>query len=82
MSIPENKTLNNHNNSILKLKNIKSGICDGDYIKKLVADKEESNKNKTNSNQDIILLFAFYYDDIEVVNAIGSSRTKHKLGNF
>ena len=81
LSIPENNTLNKHNNTILKLKNIKSEICDGEFIKKLVKEKEDSNKAKNSGNEKTILLFSFYYDDIEVVNAIGSSRTKHKLGN-
>jgi hypothetical protein len=27
-------------------------------------------------------MLAFYYDDIEIVNPIGNSRKKHKLGNF
>ena len=44
--------------------------------------KEDSNGSKNSNNESIILLFALYYDDIEVVNAIGSSRTKHKLGKL
>lgn len=63
------------------MKNIKSNIADGEYIKKLVGEKEDSNKANKSSNEKTILLFSFYYDDIEVVNAIGASRTKHKLGN-
>jgi hypothetical protein len=82
LALPENNTLNNYNNAILKSKNIKSEICDGEFIKKLIKDKEESNKAKNLCVEKIILLFSFYYDDIEVVNAIGSSRTKHKLGNY
>ncbi len=82
LSIPENNTLNNHNNKVLNLKNIKSEISDGEYIKKLVKNKEDSNGSKNSNNESIILLFALYYDDIEVVNAIGSSRTKHKLGKL
>lgn len=31
---------------------------------------------------DKTLYFALYYDDIEIVNPIGSSTKKHKLGNL
>jgi hypothetical protein len=82
LSIPENNSLDNHNNTILKSKNIKSNISDGEYIKKLVKEKEDSNNTNNSTNEKTILLFSFYYDDIEVVNAIGASRTKHKLGNL
>lgn len=32
--------------------------------------------------QKDILCFMIYYDDLEVVNAIGNSTKKHKLGTF
>ena len=78
LSLPENKILNKHN-EILKCKKINSEICEGEYIQKQIKQKQEINSNKPNIQKDI-LLFAFYYDDIEVVNAIGASRKKHKLG--
>ena len=69
----------NKHNEILKCKKINSEICEGEYIQKQIKQKQEINSNKPNIQKDI-LLFAFYYDDIEVVNAIGASRKKHKLG--
>jgi hypothetical protein len=79
LSIPETKILNNNNK--LYARNIYSEISDGEYIKKLVNEKKEMNKQCGSKNESDILLLAMYYDDIEVVNAIGNSRKKHKLGN-
>ena len=48
---------------------IKTDIFDGNYIK----DKLNNKKNKKQ------LVFLIYCDDIELVNPIGSNRTKHKI---
>ena len=44
--------------------------------KKMISESLEKNLNSTP------LMIALYYDDIEIVNPIGNSRKKHKLGVF
>ena len=65
---------NQNNRKLLLSKSIKSNVADGSYIKTRA--NIDSNKEKE------IIMLAFYYDDIEIVNPIGNSRKKHKLGNF
>ena len=48
-------------------KNFKNDIFDGSYVQNL---------NKTSTDRLAILL---YTDELELTNAVGSSRTKHKL---
>ena len=48
---------------------IKTDIFDGNYIKNKLS-------HKKNKHQ---LVFLIYCDDVELVNPIGSNRTKHKL---
>jgi hypothetical protein len=80
LSLQETVVFDKENNIILENKKIYSNITDGSYVKKLIADKKLSNSFLNNKNEKTILNFAMYYDDIEVVNAIGVSRKKHKLG--
>lgn len=80
MSLPETSVIDNENNEVLRNKNIYSNVSDGTYVKKIIDDKKEKNNLSGSLNEKVILLFAMYYDDIEVVNAIGNSRKKHKLG--
>ena len=65
---------------MLEAKKIYSNVTDGTYVKKLIEEKKKSNLAELSINEKIILNFALYYDDIEVVNAIGNSKKKHKLG--
>ncbi len=37
-------------------------------------------QNRQQNYDENILYFMMYYDDLEIVNAIGSSTKKHKLG--
>ena len=37
---------------------------------------------KSKKKEQRLLNIALYYDDIEVVNPIGNSRKKHKLGKY
>ncbi len=80
LSLPETSVIDNENNEVLRNKNIYSNVSDGTYVKKIIDDKKEKNNLSGSLNEKVILLFAMYYDDIEVVNAIGNSRKKHKLG--
>ncbi len=88
LSIPESKFIDVANNSlsILASRNIKSNLNDGNYIKEVIRDQFEKRCKLTlDSNiktADKTLYFGLYYDDIEVVNPIGSSTKKHKLGKF
>ena len=43
-------------------------FCDGVFTKKII------------TTDEITLLLAFYYDDLEVANPLGSRRGTHKLG--
>ena len=88
LSIPETEQLDidrSHLN-ILRTRNIKSNLNDGlfiqDAIKKQLENRVHTQTSQTLSVQESTLYFALYYDDIEIVNAIGSSRTKHKLGKL
>jgi hypothetical protein len=63
--IPETEKLEYSGNS----GDIKTNVFDGDYIDKKL--KSQPNKNQ--------LVFAIYCDDLEIVNPIGSHRTKHKI---
>ena len=63
--IPQNVKLNFSNN----LTSFKTDIFDGKYIQDIIDSK--SNKNQ--------LVFLIYCDDLELVNPIGSQRTKHKI---
>ena len=70
--------------NILISKNIKSNLSDGAYIKEAIRvhklNRQEENNSITVSERT--LYFALYYDDVEVVNPIGSSTKKHKLGKI
>ena len=66
----------------MEKKKIFSNISDGTYVRKLIEDKKIKNNLSNSTNEKVILNIAMYYDDIEVVNAIGNSRKKHKLGIF
>lgn len=56
-------------------------VMNGNRIRELI--KNKLNVIKSNKNlESKPLMIALYYDDIEVVNAIGNSRKKHKLGVF
>lgn len=50
----------------------------GEYIKKTM--NELNAKSMRLNNENEIISVVLYYDDIEVVNPIGNSRKKHKLG--
>ena len=80
LSLPETSLLDNENSDFLTKKGIYSNVSDGTYVKKVIEDKKQKNLLSGSLNEKVILLFAMYYDDIEVVNAIGNSRKKHKLG--
>ena len=82
LSLPENREKDVYKDQLLKSKKIYSEITDGKYVKTLIENKMRENEKKKSTNEKEILMFVFYYDDIEVVNAIGASRKKHKIGNF
>jgi hypothetical protein len=73
LQMPENKDMLNSETSLPR-NDYSSDIGDGEYIKKL--------KNQNVQLHKPYLLFGLYYDDIEVVNAIGASRKSHKLGKY
>ena len=83
LAIPELNVYNRQpSNQLLSSKNIYSEITQGEYVKNLIENKKSKNKYENSLNEEEILTFAMYYDDIEVVNAIGNSRKKHKLGYY
>ena len=45
-------------------------------------DSPEYRSNELFSQDDTALQIMLYYDDLEVCNPLGSSKTKHKLGNI
>ena len=88
LSIPETEQLDFDRThlDILRSMNIKSNLNDGVFIQDAIKKQMENRVHPQTSQgvtvQESTLYFALYYDDIEIVNAIGSSRTKHKLGEF
>ena len=62
-NIPETINLSVNRND----SNLKQDIFNGNYVKKIL---------KSNSDK---LVLAIYCDELEFTNAVGSSRTKHKL---
>ena len=60
-------------------KGIKFNIQHGEYIERKI---EELKERCNLEDQKELLGFVLYYDDLEVVNAIGNQRKKHKLGTF
>jgi hypothetical protein len=71
--------------SILRSKNIKSNISDGTFIQDSICEQAEIRDHVRREDciePEFTLLFALYYDDVEIVNAIGSAKKKHKLGKF
>ena len=44
-------------------------VCDGEFV-----------KSHCGTSTDHHLLLAFYYDEVEVANPLGSRRGTHKLG--
>jgi len=81
LSNPETESIgfNTEDFNILKALNIKSNISDGTYIQRVIRNQaEQSGINGTDCKAT--LCFALYYDDIEIVNPIGSAKKKHKLG--
>ncbi len=85
LATPETKRLEEVDLNILRSKNIKCNLNDGTYIqeaiRKLTLRLQLRMPVDSTRHSDTILYFALYYDDIEIVNAIGASRKKHKLGN-
>jgi len=81
----ENRQFGESDHNILRSKNIKCYLNDGVYIqdaiRRLTLRLQLQEPVQNAKHSDTILYFALYYDDIEIVNAIGSSRKKHKLGN-
>jgi len=88
LSIPETEFIGESNESlsILASRNIKSNLNDGSYIKEAVRVHIQNRLTETAESEiktaEKTLYFGVYYDDIEIVNPIGSSTKKHKLGNF
>ena len=81
LSSPElNNLASVNDNNLLISRNIYSSVTHGRFIKEKIEEKKKQNA-LSNKEKDILMI-ALYYDDIEVVNAIGSSRKKHKLGNL
>lgn len=85
LSIPENETfdLDREDLNILQSKNIKSNMSDGSYIKeafRIHTERRPVYDEDGIAVNERTLYFAIYYDDVEVVNPIGSSTKKHKLG--
>jgi hypothetical protein len=69
--MPKNINLNKFNHLNRNQSNLKCDFFDGKYVKKILSKKFDSMPN--------FLLFLLYCDDVEFTNAIGSSRTKHKM---
>jgi hypothetical protein len=69
-NLPQNIDLQNFNVNSKTNSSLNSDIFDGKYVKNIL--------NATNLNSNY-LSFIIYCDEMEVTNAIGSSRTKHKL---
>ena len=93
LSVPEafgaiNSEVEREQNNILRARGIKSNLTDGIYIKDAIEKQKErrilqrQQQESAHSESEATLYFALYYDDIEIVNAIGSARKKHKLGEF
>ena len=88
LNMPETELLdiNQSNLDILKSKNIKSHLNDGIFVKETIAKQKLRQQYRLpmdhTRDSENTLYFALYYDDIEIVNAIGSSRKKHKLGKI
>jgi hypothetical protein len=81
LSNPETESIGSSTEdlNILKALNIKSNISDGTYIQQAIRNQVE--RSGTNSaDLKATLCFVLYYDDIEIVNPIGSAKKKHKLG--
>ena len=78
LSLPEDNFRETDRDSFLKANKIQCSLSDGLYIKDLMT-KIASRRGNDNFEKDV-LYFMMYYDDLEIVNAIGSSTGKHKLG--
>ena len=69
-NLPQNIDLQKFNIDSKTNSSLNSDIFDGKYVKKIL--------KATNLNSNY-LSFLIYCDEMELTNAIGSSRTKHKL---
>ena len=69
--MPKNINLNKFYHLNRNQSNLKCDFFDGKYVKKILSNKFDSMPN--------FLLFLLYCDDVEFTNAVGSSRTKHKM---
>jgi hypothetical protein len=71
-NIPKNIDLNKFNQLEQTDNLLKSDFFDGQYVKKVIS----TSRRHYMTN---FLSFLIYNDDVELTNAIGASRTKHKL---
>jgi hypothetical protein len=85
LSIPEATQNQYHHESIAK--NINTELNDGEFVRNAIQFHKSQRPlyetyEPSISNSDNTLCFALYYDDVEVVNPIGSSTKKHKIGDL